>query len=282
MSLFAKIMVLVNLILAVMFLSAAGTFLGNTNNYKQQLETAQATAAQEKASLEAQVQERQSAVESAEARLAEVERENAGLSSSLKTLQDSNAVLSENIKSLQENLGTLTAAQSDLQQQNATQAEEISRLQGAVADAKAEASAARDEQETLRGQLAVSQQAVADAEDQMAAQEAANQRLTETLDETRTTVALYRNEFGPLGDVVAMKPVDGVVQAVDAEMDIVVVSVGSKDGVKVGYEFTVYRGDDYVSKIVIDKVYDNYAAGSTKPNMGKKTIKAGDKVSTQL
>lgn len=282
MSLFAKIMVLVNLILAVMFLSAAGTFLGATNDYKTKLEQAVADAARDKQALTAQKDQAQSDADSANERLGEVERENAGLSSALNTLQTSNAQLNDTVQSLQENLSTLTTAQADLQGQNESQANDISRLQGEVAAAKADASAARDEQETLRGELATTQQALADAEDQLASQEAANTALSERLDSANTTVALYRNQFGALGDVVAMKPVDGVVQAVDAEMDIVVVSVGSKDGVKVGYEFTVYRGDDYVSKIVIDKVYDNYAAGSTKPNMGKKAIQAGDKVSTQL
>lgn len=282
MSLFAKIMVLVNLILAVMFLSAAGTFLGATDNWKTKHEQAVASATQEREALTAQKNQAQSDADSANERLGEVERENAGLSSALNTLQTSNEQLNGTVQSLQENLATLTTAQADLQNQNESQANDISRLQGEVAAAKADASSARDEQETLRGELATTQQALADAEDQLAAQEAANTALAERLDAANTTVALYRNEVGPLGDVVAMKPVDGVVQAVDAEMDIVVISVGSKDGVKVGYEFTVYRGDDYVSKIVIDKVYDNYAAGSTKANMGKKAIQAGDKVSTQL
>ena len=79
-----------------------------------------------------------------------------------------------------------------------------------------------------------------------------------------------------------MKAVEGRVQAVDNAMDIFVISVGSKDDVKVGYEFTVYRGNKYVSTIVVDEVFPNHAACKTKAGLKKLDVKEGDEVATRL
>ena len=60
------------------------------------------------------------------------------------------------------------------------------------------------------------------------------------------------------------------------------ISVGTNDKVQVGYEFTVFRGSEYVSTIVIDTVFANYASGMTKAGTKKRDVQAGDEVATRL
>jgi hypothetical protein len=69
---------------------------------------------------------------------------------------------------------------------------------------------------------------------------------------------------------------------------VVMISVGSDDGVREGYEFTVYRGDRYLCKIRIDKAFPDQAAGEILPDSLRPdaaagdTVQANDHVSTRL
>ena len=79
-----------------------------------------------------------------------------------------------------------------------------------------------------------------------------------------------------------MKDLRAVVSAADPRADIYILSVGKKDGVEAGYEFTVYRGNEYISTIVVDKVFENYASGTTKKGMKRKDVMPGDEAATRL
>jgi hypothetical protein len=68
----------------------------------------------------------------------------------------------------------------------------------------------------------------------------------------------------------------GRIQAGDLKADVYVLSVGSKDGVETGDEFTISRGDRYVSTIVVDAVFPNHSAGHAKPAMRKSDIAVDD------
>jgi hypothetical protein len=72
------------------------------------------------------------------------------------------------------------------------------------------------------------------------------------------------------------KTIHGVVQACNNNVEIVIVSVGSRDSVDVGSEFSVERDGKPVATIVIDKVFPNYASGTFKPGTPKTAIQAGD------
>jgi hypothetical protein len=68
----------------------------------------------------------------------------------------------------------------------------------------------------------------------------------------------------------------GFVDAVNNEVDVVIVSVGKRDGVTEGTEFAVTRDGSPVATIVIDKVFPNYSSGTFKPFTPKTPIRAGD------
>ncbi|KAF0246654.1 MAG: hypothetical protein FD180_473 [Planctomycetota bacterium] len=76
--------------------------------------------------------------------------------------------------------------------------------------------------------------------------------------------------------------IDGVVLGVSDKVNLVLISVGTKDKVQVGWKFTVYRGDTYVSKLVVEKVEDGWAACRELTDFRKDAIQQGDKVSTRV
>jgi hypothetical protein len=74
----------------------------------------------------------------------------------------------------------------------------------------------------------------------------------------------------------------GRVAGVSNKVNLVVISVGEEDGVRVGFEFTVYRGNEYVGKLIAEKVYPRQSACRVLKDMTKKKIKEGDRVSTHV
>jgi len=79
-----------------------------------------------------------------------------------------------------------------------------------------------------------------------------------------------------------MPAIRGKVIGVDAELDIVLVSVGSEDGVEVGYTMTVYDAGDYVGKFLVEKVGPDWAAGHMDEALEKRFPVKGNLTATDL
>ena len=62
-------------------------------------------------------------------------------------------------------------------------------------------------------------------------------------------------------NVAPRKPLEGKVTAVANEIGLVVISIGKDAGVLEGDEFTIFRGGDFVAKVVIDRADRSWAAG---------------------
>jgi len=74
------------------------------------------------------------------------------------------------------------------------------------------------------------------------------------------------------------------VTAVDEGTGLVKLSVGSDDGVRKGYHFTVYRVDTYIGKVVVERVgQDSSEAKISVPDLAQgKKIRAGDNAATRV
>jgi hypothetical protein len=76
--------------------------------------------------------------------------------------------------------------------------------------------------------------------------------------------------------------IDSKVAAVNPESNVVVISGGRDVGVEPGYEFTVFRGNEYVARIVIDKVEEDFSSGYSMKEIEKSPIRVGDDVTTKF
>ncbi len=282
MSLFAKIMVIVNFILAVAFLAAAGTLLGASEDYKAKYDKSMADMSSEQAAHKAQLEKDDANIKAAAQRFADSDKSKAAAEALLKELQNSNTQLANANTQTRADLDKFAEAQKDLQAKQAelnkaidAQRDELSKSEAARKEGDAKVKAQADE-------IARLTQANETAEKTAAAAAADSKVVREQLDEKVTLLERYKKEKGPLTGGVNMVAVSGVVQACNNNVDIYIISVGSHDKVEVGYEFTVYRGSEYVSTIVIDKVFPNYASGTTKPGTKKRDVMAGDECTTRL
>jgi hypothetical protein len=75
--------------------------------------------------------------------------------------------------------------------------------------------------------------------------------------------------------------VDAVVLEV-SDKDLIEISIGSDDGIKVGHAMEVYRDNTYLGRIIIRKVSGDRAVGQIVKELQRGQIKRGDRVSTKF
>jgi hypothetical protein len=76
-------------------------------------------------------------------------------------------------------------------------------------------------------------------------------------------------------------PVEGIVMDI-GESDLIEISIGHDDGLKIGHTLDVYRGNNYLGRIVIRKTAPDRAVGQVVKELKRGQIKKGDHVTTKL
>ena len=281
MSTVAKILVVVNLVLAGAFLASASNFLGQEDDWKVRYERIDADYKQ-------QLQDKN-------AELAAAKSENSNLLSQNRTVQNQlaevkkeaqevrqqNDLLKESFNQASTQLTTATAAlkaaQETIQQQR-TLIDGLNQERAALAQAKASAIQAKEaavrnlnEKEVQFGNLLEAKQAL-----EARIEELKNQLRSAQLT-AETAVAK-----GGAGDVPMDQPAHlGQILDVDNEANIAVISLGAEDGVRAGFRYTVSRGSEYVAMIEITDVQAKQSAGRAIKGLQKAPIQRGDRVMTR-
>ncbi len=67
------------------------------------------------------------------------------------------------------------------------------------------------------------------------------------------------------------------VLVVNRDYNFVVINLGSKDGINVGNEFSLYHANKYIGDVKVEKVHDSMAAAGFVSNNIKEQISEGDK-----
>ena len=81
------------------------------------------------------------------------------------------------------------------------------------------------------------------------------------------------------------KPVAAIpatVLSVRNDVNLVMLGVGKSDGVKKGFRFVIYRGDQYIGKVEVESVFDDMCSGRILPDWTKHEIKEGDTANTRV
>lgn len=78
--------------------------------------------------------------------------------------------------------------------------------------------------------------------------------------------------------------IDGTVVAVKTDVDppLVLLSVGANEKVERGYQFSIYRQNQFVGKVVVEKVLNNGAGCRLLFTAEGATVQAGDRAATRL
>jgi len=89
----------------------------------------------------------------------------------------------------------------------------------------------------------------------------------------------------PVERLVSMTPpakVDTTVKAYDPETQLVVLGAGSEDKVAVGDGFIVYRGNRFIARVLVERVWPNYCGGRVQFMASDAAIQNGDRATTWL
>ena len=281
MSVVAKILIVLNLVLAVAFLSGAASFLGQKEAWKKKHEDLDKVTSVKIADLTDQVTARTNEF-----------REQQQIANDLKNERDqavtmneqsdaANVLLKENFSRLQADLGRL----SETYKQALAQIDQLRTDKNGLIDQKDTAltekrdaigkmNAAETEQKRLESELMDSGDVVAGLEKQVVA-------MSKEIESAGVMLQAYKDKFGTVVTWINVPALTAKVSGVNAEHNIVILSIGTDDDVKVGYEFTVYRGDKYVGKVIVDDVQKDHCSGYSKKELQSGNIAVGDDARTR-
>lgn len=280
MSAIAKILIVLNLLLAVAFLGAAATFLGQQENWKLKHEQLTERTTTEIQGLNDALASARNDQRTAEQNASQAQADLKAVRDRFEQKESDYTTLSKSHNELIAKYDTLSKTYQDIVNQNKTLQQEKNALiddKDAALTAKRAAIEAQNnaetEQKRLEGELADVRGQLAELNKKMMAMADENESLTIQLQ-------AYQERYPALTDLVVPPKIDAQVTGVDNDLNIVLLSVGRDDQVKPGYSFTVYRGNEYVGKIMIDKVEKDYASGYSVKELQKHPIEVGDTATT--
>ena len=282
MSMVAKILIVLNLILAVAVMGAAGAYLQSAENFKKQYSDSKAQLEGTIKDLNERIQKTQSGLDEANRKASAAVQEKNTAEAALKTMSENNTLQQKKWDDLNASYQGIDAKFRDLQGNLEAARQANDKLQGEKKQAEDEKRGALEAKNAAETELKRVQLELDGTAANLDAAVKNGVALVEKLEATSTALDMYRSKYPSPGLPVA--PVKGQVLAADPSIDIYLISVGEKDGVKVADELTVFRGDQFVAVVVVDKVFADKASVVVKRMNGKplkkSDIKQGDKVAT--
>lgn len=253
----AKIFVVVNLVLTLAFFGSAAALLGAQDDYKTAFEGVTQKFEEAKKEWQAKLdqanRERDQAVANASKELAS------------RTAADTRS------KELESQLTASNQTNQKLTSTTETNATELASLRKLIEENRATNDALRQRAEEasqnylnankkledeIANRVGLEQQ-VSQLNEQIASLSAKIGDLDKSKADLEFWLGAYKEKFGEIG--MPGKGANGVVLAVKG--NLVSISVGSEDGVKIGDEYHLRRGDKYVGRITIKTVMKNQAVG---------------------
>ncbi len=274
-----KVFVIIVTVLSTGFLTLSMVVNASHVNYREKSNEVEKTNRQ----LTANVQELKTAVEQGQTELAQEQAARRQAIAALQTqndtvtktlsqreaevrnLQSQNTELTQTMAQTQDELKRVTEENNNIRTQIATTLEDRNDLRSKVI-------ARTDELYNLQSLLADSKDRVKQLQDEVTILEARSTTAAATL----AAAGLSENpEDVPPSDV------KGIITAVSGS-DLVEISLGRDDGLRPGHQLEVYRGNQYLGRIRIQRVDDDKAIGEILPAYRRGYIKQNDIVAAKI
>ena len=282
MSALAKVFIVLNFVLSIVFLASAGVLLAKTDEWRAKYEA-------EKTTHDSDVRTLQTERKDLQTNLTSVTSDKDGLKRDLGDAQNVRDKYKDDLsseqkisvdlrKSVDETAQTLKTIQATL----ASAQEQITGFQKGKEEAEAKMREAVDKQRVAEAEVTRLKSEGDDKSGQIESLGKQIAALTEDKDKLTTVLEMAREKGFDLASLMAMPAINGKVVEVDPTVGVVVVSVGAQAEVKKGYTFQVYRGGDYIGEVIIDAVYPDLSAASVVKLRPGMEIKKLDDVTTRL
>lgn len=284
MSTIGKFFVVLNLALSALFVGAAASLIGHSEEYRAKYEA----ELEAKAALES---EKDAKIGDLTAQLSQSQNERSRLQNDNSTLTADRTALTENLESerqqnadLRESLQVIDGKLGDLEGTNSQQANQLEGMHRQYETVRQE----RDDALDARDAALAAQNSAEDSAN-MANGLASDLELKLNREIERagaaeaklaTVVSLYKVDLESIG---AQPQMDGSVLSVDTvdSTTYVVINLGKRDSVQPGYTYDVFNGSVYKGRIYVHSVNESKSA-ATVDLAGNAMISAGDRVTTRL
>jgi hypothetical protein len=273
MTLVGKIFTMLILVLSIMFMAFSIMVFATHKNWNTTATKLQADVTAANAALK-------DAKDALEREKTDLAREQAARKAALAALQVRVRQAEERLGAKEKELSDLTAAHSQT-----TEAAKVA--QDRLALLEKETGDLRNTLRTERQRLDKMFLNVVDLTDKLNQAESLRLNLEEvnskaTQEMTRMKMVLDRNGLTPDSLVAHIPPkVEGVVLEV-SDKDLLEISIGADDGLKIGHSLDVYRGSQYLGRIVVKKTNPDRAVGQIMKELQRGQIKRGDRVTTKF
>ena len=285
MSAIGRIFIVLNLVLAAAFLGWASSANGTTDNWKKKFNDEVAAKAEA---------------------LAEKDAEISDLRGQISSLEDGQRTFREERDDAKARVTELEGALADAKRENADLGAKIAEINATLGDynqtiaslveakdaAIERAHEAEKERDDAVDQAQAAELARRDAEEaanmasaKIAELEKANAQLSEKVSSLETEIGtlvaitgVSRNQFE------AVPEIEGAVLEADTDSGtgLVVLNVGKDKGVKRGYVFHVYRGNQYKGEVRVENVQDGFCSAVVVGTANGRQIAQGDRATTIL
>jgi hypothetical protein len=284
MSTIGKFFVVLNLALAALFLGVSASLIGSGESWRKEAETANtqhtAALAEKDKSLAAASAERDQFRGEAARMLTEnngLKADNKALTESLETQTQKNSELTEKLTGIESKLGNLEATNKD-------QAGQLENLRRTANQMRDERDAAMDARDAANAAATQAQQNEKLAMGQVADLQVKLGQATKRAEtaETERDIVVQATKVDPA--MLGNQPyLEGSVLSVDYAGDnaYVVIDLGSKDELRMGFTFDVFNGSTYKGKIRVETINQS-KAGASVMLKGSAPITAGDRIATRL
>ncbi|MBC8330025.1 MAG: hypothetical protein H8E31_14900 [Planctomycetes bacterium] len=285
MSTAGKLFIVINLVLAALFVGSAASLIGTSNEWRSkytdienELNSVRTEKEAEVAKLNQEVQTQSALAQSQSNRLSQQEANNTALEQDILDERSRNTDLNESVSGIQSKL-------SDLESTNRQHGNRIAELENENRSLREERDGALDERDSALAAKTAAEQA---------------QRTADGMVSQLRKELAYANDRGgeaeaKLASVVRMSGIDpSAVEGIQPDMEGVVLStsydqapalvqINLGNGAKVlrGYSFDVYSGQSYKGRIKVEIVRAN-SSTCTVSLAGDAKIEAGDRIATNL
>lgn len=283
MSSIAKIFIIINFILSIAYMMLAGTLLAQKWDYKTQLIEQIQKSSQEKQVQEQKEKQANAKIESLESTLGDIRKDAIELRGEKQQLDLSIITATTTNDNLNQRLNNLEASYKEINDKIGKKDARISELEASRDKAKEQTEDAIRLKESAEEEEAVVETELNNIKGDIAEKEKTIQKQGRELTELRQIIEAARKRGLNLKSLYSKeKPLDGFITAVSRKLPLVMISLGSDDQVKKGYQFTVYRGNNYVGTVTIEDVYKDASAARVVKDKTRLVIQKGDSVTTRF
>ncbi len=283
MSTIAKVFTVLNLVFSLFLVGSVSSILSKTEDWREKYNT-------EVAAHQKDNKDKQDEINNANGEREKSDQQNRTLTnqkndldseltasrSTVEQVRNENNQLRNSVDAINASVKSIQTELGDVQARNKTLMDQNEQYRATAAQAEKDMHDAQDDRARLDGDLKRANADVAEKERQL-------KQLSDERDNLRAEKDALVKAGVDVEKIIGnnVPAIEGKVSAVGP--GFVVLSVGATEGVQIGFPFDVYRGNDYIGRVVVDNVLpDSCTARIRIKNKGGLEFQAMDNATTRL